>query len=47
MKIQFIAATSRYQAYKAMPWAVRIRKVCDGYIGYESINDYYMHTHQK
>ena len=40
MRTEMHAGVTRKQAVAAMPWACKIRKVCGGYMGWESITDY-------
>ncbi len=40
MRVRTVYALTREQAIKEMPWAFKIVKVCGGYKGYESIEDY-------
>jgi hypothetical protein len=40
MRTQTVYALTRAQAIKEMPWACKIVRVCGGYKGFESIEDY-------
>ena len=47
MRTLMIDCKYRYQAIKLMPWASKIVKVCGGYMGWESIDDYNTWKKQK
>lgn len=47
MKTQMIETNNRKTAIKEMPWANKVVKVCGGYKGFESINDYKIWKNQK
>lgn len=47
MKTATIETEKRAEAKKEMPWATKIVKVCGGYKGFESINDYEIWRNQK
>lgn len=40
MKQQYVQTNSRAKAIKLMPWAAYIVRVCDGYHGFESYDDF-------
>ena len=47
MRIEFTQAETRYRARKECPWAEVIVKVVDGYICFESKQDYKIWKKQK
>jgi hypothetical protein len=47
MRKEFLSNTSRYSAAKACPWAAIICKVDNGYLAFESIEDYRQHKKQR
>lgn len=47
MRTQFVSCKYRYQALNACPWAAHICKVCDGYMCFESHDDYNIWRNQK
>lgn len=47
MKTIFTNSKNRYQAKKECPWATTIAKVNNGFICFESKNDYLIWKNQK
>lgn len=47
MRKQFIEVATRYLAAKQCPWARVIAKVVDGYMTFESQDDYFIWKRQK
>jgi hypothetical protein len=47
MRTKIVECKYRYQAVKDCPWASRTAKVTDGYICFESIDDYKIWKNQK
>lgn len=47
MKTQIVEVRSYHTAAKRMPWACKIAKVSNGFIGFESIADYRTWKKQK
>lgn len=47
MRQQFVQCKYYYQAKHECPWAVKVRKVTDGYICFESWTDYDTWKNQK
>ena len=47
MRKQFVECKSRSTAKRKCPWASRIMKVVDGYICFESVEDYRIAKKQK
>ena len=47
MRTQFIEVATRYLAAKQCPWAQVIAKVIDGFIAFESQDDYLTWRRQK
>lgn len=47
MKTQFVEAKSRKGAKRACHWAVKIAKVFEGYMCFESVADYEIWKNQK
>lgn len=47
MKTKFIQTDSRYKAKKECLWAAKIVKVHDGFLCFESIQDYITWKNQK
>lgn len=40
MRTKFVECKTRYQAKKECPWVSTIVKVCDGFMCFESVDDY-------
>lgn len=47
MRRQFVKCNTRYQAMKECPWAEKTMKVCEGFICFESADDYKIAKNQK
>lgn len=47
MRTQFVECTYRYQAYRACPWATKVGKACNGFMCFESHDDYITWKRQK
>ena len=47
MRTEFVHVKTRKQAEKLMPWASYIVKVCGGYKGFESFDDYMIWVDHK
>jgi len=47
MRARFVVCKYRYQAIKECPWASATAKVTDGYICFESLDDYKYWKKQK
>jgi len=47
MRPQFVECKYRYQAVKECPWASAFAKVTDGYLCFESWDDYRIWKNQK
>jgi hypothetical protein len=40
VKVEFVEAVAKPEAFKACPWAIRAFKVGNGYICFESASEY-------
>ena len=47
MRVEFIEAKERKEAEKKCPWASIIKKVIDGFMCFESIDDFKTWNNQK
>lgn len=47
MRQQFIDCSTYRTAYKRVPWAPKVMKVCGGFIAFESVIDYQTAKNQK
>lgn len=47
MRKQFVQCDSRRDAYKECPWASKVTKVKDGFVCFESVNDYKLFKTQR
>ena len=47
MRVKFVECATRYQAQKECPWAEHIATVWNGYMCFESHDDYKVWRNQK